>query len=605
MRQVIVIKGRRHFKSFLRRWPLGRKGEFKYILCEEIEEELISLLEEKGFEKCTDFSIDETYREKFIRECIDLVSNTGKELNSIIWWATDIASKNRFTSKLTQLLQQFLEMTQATECNDYEQLVIINPSWVIIPSLRRILESNKVKVDCRGIFTSKWREVFLRYLWRTLGIFYHLFRSFCRSIYARKRLDERLRDINSDKPYYVVKTFIYNHSFKEGAYHDVFFGRLPEFLKSRKNLLLYACILGDHKKAIANIANCKEYLIVPLEFFLSLADILGAIRSWIFDKVKVEKDISFFGYEIKDLVNNELLRTAKGVQFYQFLHYWCTKKLLKNIKAESFLMTHENNPWEKMCTLAIKEVSPKTKVIWYQNTVIPQAALSMFRGKKEIDISPTSDIIFTLGEYPKRIMQKYGSYENLSIEPSCGLKFEYLNRLKPSKRRRSGNILLALEGIFEVYSLVNYVLGELKDNSQYTIKIRTHPILPLDAFKHKLKYDLADISNFSISKGSPLKEDIEWADVVVYWGSMVALEALYRGRPIVHFNMGSLLSFDPLFGCDDLKWVVNEKDSLIVKIEEINSLGDKDFVLKRDKAKAYLQKYFFLVTEDNLSKFVN
>ena len=605
MQQVIIIQGNRRLESYLRRFLTSRANSYKYICCSYLNSKLISKLEEKGFKRCTDFNIDEAYRDKFLRAYIDLVSKIGKESNSRIWWATDIASKNRFTSKLAEILQQFLEITQAIKSNDYEQLLIVNPSWVIVPSLKRVLISSKVSFKSKGIFASKWREVSLRYLRRTLGIFYHFFRSLWRIVYARKTLAKKLKDISPDKFHYIVKTFIYNHSFKDGFYHDAFFGRLPEFLKSKKNLLLYACILGDYKKCLVNITDCKEYLIVPLELFLSLADILGAAKSWIFGKVKVRKNISFFGYEVKELLNNELLRTAKGVQFYQLLHYWSTKKLLKQVKAESILLTHENNPWERMCTLAARDVSPRTKVLWYQNTVIPQAAASMFLGQEEAKICPLPDFILTLGDTTKTIMQKYGSYQGLKLEPACGLKFEYLDQLVPFERKRQGNILIALEGIFESYKVVNRVLAELRNNPEYKVKLRTHPILPLKDFQHKLEFNLEKISNFRVSNGTSLKDDLNWADIVIYWGSAVALEALTMGRPVIHFDMGSVLSFDPLGELNNLRWVVNKNTSFKAAIEQIVLLTDDEFNQQRVAAKANLKSYFHSVTEDNLAKFVN
>lgn len=583
----------------------NKTNSYKYICCSDLGVELISKLEKKDFKQCGDFNIDEAYREKFLKRYVELVSKIGKQSNSRIWWATDIASKNRFTSKLAQLCQQFLEITQAIESEDCQQLLIINPSWVIVPSLERVLTSYKISFESKGVFASKWREVSLRYLRRTLGIFYHIFRSYWRAAYARKVLGKKLRDINSDKPHYVIKSFIYNHSFKEGLYHDSFFGRLPQFLKLRKNLLIYVCILGDYRKSISNIANCQQYTIVPLEFFLSLADILKTVKSWIFDKVKVSRNISFFGYEIKDLVNNELLRTAKGVQFYQFLHYWATKKLLKQIKAEAFLLTHENNPWERMCTLAARNASPETKVFWYQNTVIPQAAASMFLGQEEAEVCPLPDLILTLGDTTKTIMQKYGSYQGVKLKPSCGLKFEYLNQLMPLERKRQGNILIALEGIFESYKVVNRVLAELSNNPDCKLKLRTHPILPLKDFQHKLEFNLAKISNFLVSNGTSLKDDLDWADIVIYWGSAVALEALTMGKPIIHFDMGSILSFDPLAECNNLRWVVNKDNSFKQVIEQIGSLSDDEFNRQRVAVKVHLQKYFHSVTEDNLAKFVN
>lgn len=605
VREIVVIKGKRQLKSYLRGCPSKHKAKFKYVFCEQLDKELVSLLEEKGFISCRQFKPDEAYREKFISECIKAVGIAGKEINNRLWWASDIASKNRFTSKLAQACQNFLEIIEAAKDNDYERLLIINPSWVFLFSLKRALAGIGLRIKHRGIFLSKWIEIAWRYLRKILGSFYQAIKVYRRAVYSRKKLQQKLKNLDGVRDYYILKTFIYDSSFKDGVYRDGFFEKLPQFLKTKKNLLIYACILGNYNKGIKNIANCKEYNIVPLEVFLSSGDILKAVKERIFGKLRVNSEINLFEYKINEVLNNELLRTANGVQFYQFLHYWATKKLLNYLKAETMLLTYENNPWEKMCTLAIKEVSPKTKVIWYQNAVIPQAALSMFRSKEDADIAPVPDIILTLGESTKQIMQKYGSYNGLKIEPACGLKFEYLFENSVPERKNQGNILIVLEGIFDSYRLVNYVLRELKNNPAYRLKLRTHPILPLPAFKHKLDYDLAEIGNLTMSSNLSLQQDIEWSDIVIYWGSMAALEALSLGKPLIHFNMGQFLSFDPLFECSDLKWVVDEKDNLAEKIKAISLLSNNEFFRQRSKAKIYLRNYFFPVNEESLHKFVN
>jgi len=603
--RVVIINGARQLKAYLRHQTVSAADESRYICFGELSSKLFSLLEEKRFRRSDDLDMNQAQRERFIKQYIEIIGAVGKDLNSKIWWASDIASKNRFTSKLSQFCQQFLEIIEVVNKDNYQQLLVINPPWVILSSLKKALRKADLEIECRSFFLKKWTEVILRYVRKLAGVFYHIVTVYGRVIYARKLLSEKIKVVSQNKDLYVLKTFIYDHSFKDGVYRDSFFERLPVFLKGRKNLLIYACILGDYKKAIRNIANCKEYTIIPLELHLCLPDVLEAVKEWTVSKLRLRNDAYLFGHAIKDLVNNELLRTANGVQFYQFLHYWSTRNLLKTASVETFLMTHENNPWEKMCTLSIREVSPKTKVIWYQNTVMPQAALNMFRAKGEADNSPAPDLILTLGESTKRIMQKYGSYENLRVEPSCGLKFEYLFNNSIGERRKQGNILILLEGIFDSYRVVNYVLRMLKDNSYYQLKLRTHPMLPLETFKHKLNYNLDKIANITISKGTSLSEDIDWADIVIYWGSMAALEALSMGRPLIHFNMGSFLSSDPLFECDDLKWAVSEKDSLLAKIEQISSLDDDDFFLKRNRAKVYIEKYFFPVDEESLSKFVN
>jgi len=605
MRTVAIIQGEGPLRLYLRGAIADQVGRQKYISCGEIKSEIVKLLREKGFEKIIAAKKDEDCKKRFIAEYIDLIGAISKEQNTKKWWASDIAAKNRSTSRLLHLLQQFLTIVETVKKENFRHLLIINPSWVIIPSVRKFLNNADVNLICLGTPIKKWIELMFIHSRRVGGVLCRIPKIYWRACYARMKLKVKLKTVFLDsKPYYVIKTFIYNHSFKkDGHYHDVFFGCLPKFLRDKKNVLIYPCILGDYKKCVKNIKKCPDYIIIPLEFFLSLTDILSAAVKILFCRVRIKKDAFFFGCTVKEIVNNEFLRTFNSTQFYQFLHYWSTKSLLKAVSVKTFLLTYENNPWEKMCEVAIREKSVDISIIGYQHTVVPQASVNMFVSRHEADIVPLPEKILTVGEIPKGIIERYGSYKGGTIEASCGLRFEYLFNILLKERKRSGNILIALEGIFEVYEMVNYVVGELADNTRYNVLIRTHPVLPLKYFRHKLKYNIEHIPNFKVSYGTSLKEDIEWADMVIYWGSTVALEALSMGRPVVHFDNGSIVSYDPLFECNDLKWTVSREESLVAKIEEIHMLSDENFYIQRDSSQAYLKQYFYPITGESLEKF--
>lgn len=113
-----------------------------------------------------------------------------------------------------------------------------------------------------------------------------------------------------------------------------------------------------------------------------------------------------------------------------------------------------------------------------------------------------------------------------------------------------------------------------------------------------------DMQDLTISHDRSVKDDMYQADIVIYWGSTVALEALWMGKPLVHFKMNSILDCDPLFECQDLKWVVSEKDSLIEALEKIYMLPENEFKVQCQKAKMYLQHYFNPVNEESLKKFL-
>lgn len=129
-------------------------------------------------------------------------------------------------------------------------------------------------------------------------------------------------------------------------------------------------------------------------------------------------------------------------------------------------------------------------------------------------------------------------------------------------------------------------------------------MLPWKYFRRKFGYNLGKISNFTASGEMSLKDDIEASDMVIYWGTTVALEALSMGRPVIHFDNGSLLSYDPLFKCNDLKWTVSKRESLVAKIEKIYKLSDEDFYAQRTSAQVYLKRYFYPITDNNLKEFI-
>jgi hypothetical protein len=97
---------------------------------------------------------------------------------------------------------------------------------------------------------------------------------------------------------------------------------------------------------------------------------------------------------------------------------------------------------------------------------------------------------------------------------------------------------------------------------------------------------------------------LEWADIVIYWGSTVGVEALNIGKPVIHYSTGSILNYDPLFESSALKWVVSESVSLAAVLKKISNLSDEGFNSGWEKAKIYLNSYFYPITEENMAGFM-
>ena len=162
---------------------------------------------------------------------------------------------------------------------------------------------------------------------------------------------------------------------------------------------------------------------------------------------------------------------------------------------------------------------------------------------------------------------------------------------------------MALEGIREAVEMVDYVVAQLGDDTRYQIKVRAHSVLPWSYFEKELIRRKNTPAGVLVSEDTSLLEDIQWADIVVYWGSTVVLEALKMGRPAVHFDNGALLSFDPLFENTYLKWKVCAKDSLSDVIQKIYDLGEDEFRRHQKQALEYIDKYFYPVNSSNIAPF--
>ncbi len=547
------------------------------------------------------------YQKKGIDAYVSLIGKINQSLSSRLWWATDFSSKNRFNNGLPTLIQKFISVVKSTVNADGSSPICSVP-WQTVQSLNKHFKKIALPITVRLQWFVLLRDIVLEFFKRLGGGFYQFFRLTFRYFYACFLVSEKLRASFADqKPVYVIKTFVYDHSFaKDGMYKDAFFGRLTEFLEEKgERVIFFADILGDYKSCLKKIANCPNAIILPIDFFSSVSAVFNCILVSCFYRPEFKGQIEFLNYEISDLINADLASHSSRIQPYQYLHYDQTNNLLKKIRVKTFLLTYENNPWEKMCILALRERSAQTKILGYQHTVIPQASVNMFNSIDEENLIPKPDCILTVGLEPQRIIERYTQMSSLPIKPACALRYENLWQLSLLPRTKTFQILVALEGIVDVYKMVNYILQQLDGQPKFKIIIRTHPVLPLQAFAHRLVKKLADLPCVEISQGYSLIEDIKRTDLTIYWGSTVALESLWLGKPVVHFDQQTLFSYDPLFACRHLKWTVRRHQKLIEVFEEIYALSDENFLLERQKALEYLKDYFYPVNPANLAPFLS
>ena len=620
--KVAIALDQDQVESFLQNHPLSenQRNLFLDLSCGSatIHERLYSAgLEKIGVEDRPLFD-----RSSFIKSYVALLGKLGIKNNTREWWATSVASKSRFASNLDELLVQYIKCATAIRNERYDVLLIISTEPNLKYPLRRLIEQEGQMVltlrNYPKIFTStcllhlvrQARLIKLRvksYLSLVHGVIKQSLVLAKQVSYTKREFPASvIEDLDKDRKYTVVKTHVHESSFDEfNQFKDIYFGRLPQFLAQEKNVLSLAHIHGDHEEIMKKIRNSKNQALIPWEYFLTSWDILSTVLKFLFWRIRIES-IYFDGLDVSYVIREEIKRTrfALNQTCDQYLFYDSVKHFVKAFKVEKFIYTYENISWERMAILALRKFSSETRIVGYQHSTVPQAETGVFANKDEISVGPLPDKILTVGEITSNIINRYSDFSNGLVEPSCALRYEYLFNYKSKERTRSNNILLVLEGQPAVLKMVNYVLGQLWESDSYYLTIRAHPILPFNWIRNRIDYKIEKSSRISASENDSVFDDLINSDIVIYWGSTVALEALSLGIPLIRYRMGNLLSYDPLFECDHLKWECSENNSLIDTIESIYQLSDEEFSNRAQEAKKYLDRYFHPVTDSNLNKFV-
>ena len=571
-------------------------------------EDVSRSLRQNAFEEISLGDYDDSSRGKFLQDYIDLIGKLGKRHDSIYWWVTYTASKNRFASNLSHHLALFFSLVEKLRQNHERNILIINPPKEIVNSLEIYCRENSIDFK---LLHSRFRSIRTKLkgiCWQILGTGHFIYQTWKNTYLAKRHLHKRIAvKIHGMGDCYVLRSMIYSSSIDEnGSYRDAFFGPLPDHLAKRhQDFIIVGGIIGDYRSIVKRIARNSDWVIIPQELFLKYMDPIRVVFGIYRNKISINEKIHLEGLDTTDILRLNIGQDFTIIETLRnYIYYYWMKKLIETVKVDTFTTTCENNPWERMCTLALRQYSPETTILGYQHTVVPQASANMFVSEYEKEVIPLPDKILTVGMASKNIIERYGVYEPGKIEESCALRFEYLFDIETRPRSRSNRILVALEGVFDVYHLVNYVLRELKEATDYQIKIRSHPALPLQSIMHMLNYDFASLPHVCLSENTSLQEDIDESDIVIYWGSTVALEALLMGKPIIHYDSGDVLSYDPLFECSFLKWIVNTNENLLNVIENIYGLTDEEFELQLSHAKEYLDDYFYRITEERLDKFI-
>jgi len=590
-----------------------------FLALQDLEPPLRERLAAVSIEPIHLHTLDAGLRDQLLQEYVDVFGaiNHANRQNRH-WWASDLASKSRFRSRMSGLFNETALCLLAIETAQRHQqpLIILFPSWPVVKTLEKIAQESNWQLQVPngfwyGILTPLIAELktWFQLLEETAKFIIHLFE-------ARLAFGKLPPRRDNHRPAYLIKSFIYESAFTHpGIYRDPFFGPLPDWLEAQNDgdqeIITIGLAFKRRFRCYRLLAGLKAKRIFPLPSFLRVADVIKALLSIAYNRMarsfEVPDRITFRGYKIAPLFKSSLSAGGWQVSIIQYLHYTAAMRIARYCNVVSCALTYEGNPWERMFIAGLRRVRADIKIFGYQHAVVPQAATSMFLSALELKPAPLPDNIITTGDVPADIIKHYSRYPPEQIRVGGALRIESSMEASSLARRVAKipmQVLVVLEGVKEVLPLVRYVLANASTCPLARFTLRAHPVLPFERIAALLNCRPSLLDGVRVSTGKSLTEDLEACDVVLYWGTTVALQAILAGKPVIHFRQNTIFSFDPLFNLEAFKWTVDASTNLQACLEAIRALADEDYYAFQEKAAEYVRNYFHPVDTDALRLFL-
>jgi hypothetical protein len=267
----------------------------------------------------------------------------------------------------------------------------------------------------------------------------------------------------------------------------------------------------------------------------------------------------------------------------------------------------ENLAWEKMLLMGAYSSSNDILMMGYQHASITKSNAtyqSIVLPEQQEQPMPFPKVVITTGNVTKQWLEAEGNYTaETKVRAACALRPAFTPGSEPRPREPElSNLLVALATNLEEYVRVLVFLGQAFSSvSDFNVRIRPHPSISMEPALAMAS--LSDTAFFDLSDGT-LREDLQWANVVLYASSTVGLEAISLGIPAINLDLGTFLDEDPMLGWSEFKWTVTDPSELVNTINRIQTIPAHDFRQLQQKGQEYAAAYLEPVTDGGLRRFL-
>ena len=477
---------------------------------------------------------------------LDFIADLGlHQKNKRHWWASSTAYKCPLASDLFLLwcyAAVFDEVcSQKKRVEQKPLLVVVEDRWLY----RHLWKQCKKNGNSLSFVSGKSiiPELFKLIAWGIAVRGYFLLTTIWQRWRAKGTVGKKkAANLANSKENIYIYSWIRDRFFGEnGEFESPYFGSLPSFMSDSGRNVVYVAQSFLTPALRSKCLNQDEFKFIFLDDYINLWSI---VRS----SLSIFGISSLTGSPLKTLLLREI---AHEFPYFpsRALQYVAFRKCLKEIKQERMTIIYpfENQPWDKMLCLVAKESGNNIKLIGYQNGQLPVLLLNYFLGAGESSIMPLPHIIVTNGEHTLNLLKNAG-YGETELVNGGALRYGYINKIdkdSPRKDEASKTVLVAMPYSHNLTKeLLISLFDSFGDLSGEEIKfvIRFHPEVPLESLKVQLPSWAAHFQETDRA----ISDILEEVDLVIYSSTIVGLEALLNGVPVVRYYSEHILDLDPL-----------------------------------------------------------
>jgi len=535
---------------------------------------------------------DSPHLDYYINSINAWLAQLGMANNKIDWWCFNASTRNPLASRLIYDLLAFhccIEKIQKVPAR--ERIFLINAPTVLKNAIYSYFgsqtQTGKATVYLSGLYVS--------------------FISILRLTWQLSKAWLTFIPI-SQKP--VKKGAIGLFTFMDGGARtngDPYFGMLDKMIaeiKPDKQVEHLALVYQPYRK---RLADGEEYLRTNYSLLFSYLRSADYFKTWwkyvcmsfkVFKPDPANKSIPAEYLSIlRHTLKSEISRGAAE----HYLIYLAFRNLDREKCFDKIVYPFENKSVEKCLLTGLTEGQITT--VGYQHSSITKRHYALQLMEGEFDSIPMPDKIITVGDITANWLRNRGNFPPDRVVTGFSLRQTFIDG-KHAKARFTGapNILFALSSSkYELYRTVLFMQDIKNQLPQWNLGIRCHPNFPLTTLDQKLQNWI--LEETSVFAGTTLASNLEWADILAYISSTVALESLLAKVPVIRLDLEALNS-DPLLNPPALSWECSGIEGFISAVTEIQEMNTNEREKRVIAAKNYVHSYLKPYTENVVTEFI-